>query len=122
MQSALAAIDGRLRKRLARIHRLDAHGLHRLRILVKRQRYLLEAAADLFHGKRFEAYLGWLRDWQQQLGSRNDLTLAATHLKALRTMAGTLDEAELCGLLQGWLRGLANQPVVIGRLPKPFWE
>lgn len=122
VQSALAEIDGRLRKRLSRIDRLNAHGLHRLRILVKRQRYLLEASAELFHGKRFEAYLGWLRDWQQQLGSRNDLTLAANHLKSLRTMAGTLDEAELCGLLQGWLRGLANQPVVIGRLPKPFWE
>lgn len=122
VQAALVDVDTKLRKRLAKISQLDSMALHRVRILVKRQRYLLEATAVLFGGKRFDAYLGWLRDWQDQLGARNDLTLAANHLKELRTTAGTLDEAELCGLLQGWLRGLASQPVVVGRLPKPFWE
>ena len=118
---ALETNDQKLRKRLQRIDSGDAAALHRTRILVKRQRYLLEATASLFGGKRFEAYLAWLRDWQERLGNHNDLLLAASHLKDLRAAAGTLDEAELCGLLQGWLRGVTSLPPLLEPPPQPFW-
>jgi len=120
--SALQANDNKLRQRLRRIDTHDAPALHRTRILIKRQRYLVDAVACLFGGKRFATYMQWLRDWQEALGHHNDLRLAAQHVKGLRAMVGTLDEAELCGLLQGWLRGAASVPPLLAMPPRPFWE
>ncbi len=120
--NALEANDQRLRKRLQRIDPADVDALHRTRILLKRQRYVLDATASLFHGKRFDSYSKWLHVWQERLGQGNDLQRAASHLKSLRTRVTSMDEAELCGLLQGWLRGAARMTPVLQHPPRPFWK
>lgn len=76
-----------IRRRLAKLHRqvaregrqfdeLSIDAQHRIRKRLKRLRYLSEFVAPLFPGKAVDRYLKALRPAQEELGLRNDATVA----------------------------------------------
>lgn len=73
----------RVRRRGKGRARLDAAGLHRLRLAVKRLRYALHYFAPLFRPHRVEPMREALESLQQALGGANDCAVAAVLLRKL---------------------------------------
>jgi inorganic triphosphatase YgiF len=124
----------RLRKAGRRIETLGPDELHRLRILVKEQRYAVEFFASLHPGRRATRYLRTLRDLQDALGTLNDAevarSLVARLLEAAPKTGRTRKRVELAAAtLAGW-HGCTvagrREPVFAGwhalRAAKPFWR
>jgi triphosphatase len=80
----LARCDKRMRKRALHLAKLDAEGLHRLRLAVKRLRYATHFFAPLFARRRVEALRDALGEAQDALGSCNDCAVAVRLLHELR--------------------------------------
>ena len=62
---------------------LDAAGRHRLRILVKRQRYAVEFLGSLFRAQHVKRHVRGLALVQETLGLANDCTNALAHVRDL---------------------------------------
>jgi len=76
VQQRLDALHRRICKDAARFSDLPIDDQHRVRKRVKRLRYVLELASDLFAGKAAARYLDALRPAQDALGLYNDLWVA----------------------------------------------
>lgn len=75
---------------------LDAAGRHRLRILVKRQRYAVEFLGSLFRAQPVKRHVRRLADAQDALGLANDCANALAHVRELAPSPGFVDFA------RGW--------------------
>lgn len=75
---------------------LDAAGRHRLRILVKRQRYAVEFLGSLFRAQAVRRHVRALSRVQDALGLANDCANALAHVAELSPPPGFLDFA------RGW--------------------
>jgi CHAD domain-containing protein len=62
---------------------LDAAARHRLRILVKRQRYAVEFLGSLFRGQHVKRHVQALARAQEELGLANDCANALAHVREL---------------------------------------
>ncbi len=98
----------------ARFALLDASGRHRLRILVKRQRYAVEFLGPLFRGEPARRHLRRLSRAQESLGLANDCANALAHVRELSPAPafesfarGWFAARELAGL-QACVRDLAS--------------
>lgn len=114
----------RLKRRGKEFDRLDAAGLHALRIAAKRLRYSAEAFAAL-REKKASPYLAALADLQDTLGVAND------RVTARRLLAEFIDSphAYAAGLLEGYMAAVASgRPSGPRRAYarfvrlKPFWR
>jgi len=88
----------KLRKGAARISigpaafaRVDAPARHRLRILVKRQRYAVEFLGSLFRAQRVRRHVRALSRVQEDLGLANDCANALAHVRELAPPAGFVE-------------------------------
>ncbi len=107
---------------------LDASGLHRLRIEVKKLRYAAEFFSALYERKTVRAYTGVLAALQELLGTLND---AATVERLCQVLREGRDEAafrEALGAVRGWAAATAHDqlqqlPQVWKRFraAEPFW-
>lgn len=88
-----------------KFERLDASRRHALRILVKRQRYVVEFFRPLFAGCRHTAYPAVLSELQDALGRSNDLQVAWSLLATRAQDAGAMGAFAL-----GWLAARRTQP------------
>lgn len=79
----------RVRRRARGVGKLDAAGLHRLRLAVKRMRYALHYFAPLFRERRAEPLREALESLQHALGGANDCAVAAVLLRELRAAPGS---------------------------------
>jgi triphosphatase len=115
-------------KRSKRFATLDAEQRHKLRIAIKKLRYLSEFLGELFERREVKAFLRALKPLQEALGSANDVR--ATH--ELLTRHGAMgDSGEIergAGFVLGWHdRGLAEgEPKLRKRVRRfrkaePFW-
>lgn len=80
----------RVRRRARGVGKLDAAGLHRLRLAVKRMRYALHYFAPLFRKRRIEPMREALESLQHALGGANDCAVAAVLLRKLRAKPGSV--------------------------------
>ncbi len=87
-----------------RFDRLSDDALHRLRISLKKLRYVTEFFATLYGKSETRAYLASLRQLQDDLGRLNDLAVAEARL------------SDLCGRVEGDNSGALQMPcgTVIG--------
>ena len=72
-RALLKKAAARVEKRGRKARGLKEGDLHRLRIGLKKLRYLSQAFAPLYAGKRTEAYLKSLKRLQEELGHLNDI-------------------------------------------------
>lgn len=127
-----AGLDGRLAKRLQRLHRqlrqdgrrfgeLTVDQQHRVRKRLKRLRYLCEFVAPRFKGKAVKRYLAALEPAQDALGTHNDAVVALERFKA------GVDEDPRAWFAVGWLTarlgetGRASRKA-LAELGEPFWS
>jgi len=85
----LARCARRVRRRGKGVGGLDAAGLHRLRLAVKRMRYALHYFAPLFDERRVKPMRAALESLQHALGGANDCAVAAELLRKLRAGPGS---------------------------------
>ncbi|MBB5020055.1 inorganic triphosphatase YgiF [Chitinivorax tropicus] len=111
----------RLQKALQAAAEVD-EALHQSRIQAKKLRYLGEFSETTFAGRRYERYADWLARLQTELGRSNDHRVAIARLAGVMGHIRKTDEAELIGMLRGWLMASQLAPQDIDRLPpKPYW-
>jgi inorganic triphosphatase YgiF len=130
-QFAAEELSRRHRKTLKRGRKhaeLDASGLHRLRIQVKKLRYAAEFFSSLYERKAVRGYTAALAALQELLGTLND---AATVERLCEVLREDHDEAafrEALGAVRGWAAATAHDH--LEQLPqawkrfrdtKPFW-
>lgn len=96
----------RVRRRGKGIGKLDAAGLHRLRLAVKRMRYALHYFAPLFGKHRVEPMREALESLQHALGGANDCAVAAVLLRKLRAAPGSVVARRNAAKLAGHRREL----------------
>ena len=87
-QQMLHKAATRVRKRGELAQNGDEEALHRLRIALKKLRYLTQTFAALYPGKRLQPYLQSLRQLQEELGHLNDLAHVHTTLVRLAGTSG----------------------------------
>jgi triphosphatase len=115
-------------KRSKRFAKLDLAERHKLRIALKKLRYMSEFLGDLFDRREVKAFLRALKPLQEALGSANDVR-AAHELLAERDAVGNSAEIDRgAGLVLGWHdRGLAEREPKLRkqvrrfRKAAPFW-
>ncbi len=78
----------KVRKLGREIRKLDAAGLHRLRIRIKKLRYATEFFASIWPNERTKRYLSALKGLQQVLGELHDATVADGLITHLSTTGG----------------------------------
>jgi len=81
------AYHDKARKLGRKIHKLDAAGLHQLRIRIKKLRYAMEFFASIWPGRQTKRYLSALKSLQQVIGAWHDETVAEGLVTRLRTAA-----------------------------------
>ena len=92
----------------------DAAARHRLRIRLKRLRYVCEFFADCFKRKRVRRYLEHLEDLQDLLGELNDLATARRLLAEQGAGAGSMQSA----FVLGWIS--AREDALIAALARAW--
>lgn len=117
----LGKYSRRLGDALKRADETSAATLHRTRILAKKLRYLGEFGALSYAGKRYQRFNHWLQAVQDGLGRHHDQSVADGLLATQSALVRRPDEAELLGMLLGWLRA-QTVSVAHAELPKPFWK
>lgn len=124
--------QARARKRGRKAQGGEEADLHRLRIALKKLRYMAEFLAPLYRKKKVRRYVRELRGLQESLGAINDIAHVRTTMAALlretdgkRSSPG---ERYAAGLVAGWYR--ARRPHIAKRAlrrwgkfrkVKPFW-
>ncbi len=98
-----------LKKRFKAVHKtgrdfdaLDAAGLHRLRVRVKKLRYATEFFAALFDGNKSAKFHRRLKALQDALGHINDLYQATATAHAVTRATDNPATAEAAGGVAGW--------------------
>lgn len=105
-------------KRGKEIADLDAAGLHRLRIEIKKLRYAAEFFSSLYERKAVRGYTGALAQLQELLGSLND---AATVERLCERLRDGREDASSCaavGIVRGWAAAGARDH--LAQLPKAW--
>ena len=105
-------------KRGKEIDDLDAAGLHRLRIEIKKLRYAAEFFSSLYERKAVRGYTGALAQLQELLGSLND---AATVERLCERLRDGREDASLIaavGIVRGWAAAGARDH--LAQLPKAW--
>jgi len=97
LHERLAAAQRRAIRRSARISADDLAALHRLRIAIKRARYLLELVAAVQDVPRAIAAIRQARGWQDVLGECQDLRVLDAEVAAMRPKTAS-DRAALMRL------------------------
>ncbi|WP_207480081.1 CYTH and CHAD domain-containing protein [Arenibaculum pallidiluteum] len=120
------------RKRGAGFADMDTEGRHRLRIALKKLRYISEFFRSLYEGRAYDRYLKQLSALQQTLGHLNDVATARRLVETLAQDVPDGQAAELWvggGLVQGWhAHGLIDlEPELVAdwehfSKAKPFWD
>jgi CHAD domain-containing protein len=127
--AVLARRHQKILKRKRNPARLDAAGLHRLRIQAKKLRYAAEFFAGLYERKPVRDYVGAMARVQESLGALNDAVTAERLLETLRGNGSPGVSHEAIGLLRGW--AAAGTRARLEQLPedwkrlhavKPFWS
>ena len=122
--------SGRLRKGARRVSAgaesfatLDAAGRHRLRILVKRQRYAVEFLGSLFKARPARRHVRALTRVQDALGLANDCANALAHVRELSPPADFVEFA------RGWFAAreaagveAAAQAIAAAAGERRFWR
>jgi len=83
--------------------KLDARGLHALRIEAKKLRYSAECFASLFNKKKTKSFMLALGEVQEILGKVNDAAVAQRMLDGLARMPGLSAHQEAVNFARGWL-------------------
>lgn len=116
------------RKLGKKIRKLDTAELHRLRIRVKKLRYVTEFFGNIWPSRRTKRYLSALKDLQQVLGAFHDATVAEKLVAHLKT-AGGGDARLATAAVDHWLincqqRSRKEAIELWGRFArrKLFWE
>jgi len=94
---ALARLARRVERAASGGDWTDAAARHRVRIRLKRLRYVCEFFADCFKRKRVRRYLEHLEDLQDLLGELNDLATARRLLAEQGAGAGSMQSAFVLG-------------------------
>jgi len=118
-------------KRSRRFAKRSQKERHRLRIALKKQRYVIEFLTGLFDAGEVKAFARRLRPLQEQLGRLNDVCTAQALVSDI-VHASDVAAAQLgqeAGLVLGWhRRGLADEESKLRRSvrrlrkAKPFWR
>jgi len=124
--------ETRARKRGRKAETGEEADLHRLRIALKKLRYMAEFVAPLYPKKKVRRYVRELRGLQELLGAINDTAHVRTIMaRVLRETDGkrvSPGERYAVGLVAGWYR--AQRPHIVKRAlkrwkkfraVKPFW-
>jgi inorganic triphosphatase YgiF len=107
---------------------LDASGLHRLRIEIKKLRYAAEFFSSLYERKAVRSYTGALAELQELLGALNDAATVERLCDALREGHADAAYREAVGAVRGWAAATARDH--LEQLPQawkrfrevePFW-
>jgi inorganic triphosphatase YgiF len=128
---APALLDRRYRqamKRSKHFAKLDLAQRHKLRIALKKLRYMTEFLGCLFDRRQVKAFMRTLKPLQDALGAANDVRAAHELVAGLDSNAGAAAE-RAAGIVLGWHdRGLVDgEPRLrkhVRRLRKtePFWR
>jgi triphosphatase len=89
-------------KRVSQVDFSDTHSLHRVRIAAKRNRYTVEFFQSLYPRKAIRRYIATLSAAQDELGWRNDFTIADRLLQQLHNGS---QSAETAAFSRGYLAG-----------------
>jgi len=107
---------------------LDADALHRLRIEIKKLRYVMDALAPLFKRARVKKMLESLSALQDMLGAINDVAVAAQKTGCALAQGTRIDLAQLRAQISAWhalrlkvLKRKLNVTWRAYRHAKPFW-
>jgi CHAD domain-containing protein len=107
---------------------LDADTLHRLRIEIKKLRYVMDAVAPLFKRARVKKMLESLSALQDMLGAINDVAVAAQKTGCAFAQGRRIDIAQLQARFSAWqtlrlkvLKRKLNIAWRAYRHAKPFW-
>ena len=116
------------RKRSKRFAKLDPADRHKLRIALKKLRYLSEFLGDLFDRRQVKAFLRALKPLQETLGSANDVRAAHELLTERHAIGNSAGIDRGAGLVLGWHdRALAEREPKLRkqvrrfRKADPFW-
>ncbi|WP_137939147.1 CYTH and CHAD domain-containing protein [Chitinivorax sp. B] len=100
----------------------DGLARHQSRIAGKKMRYLGEFGQMAYGGKRYEKFAEWLAQLQSQFGHSNDDRVANGLLADIVNHVRKTDEAELIGLLRGWLMARQVGQITLSQdLPRTYW-
>ena len=120
-----------MRKRSRRFAKRSQAERHRLRIALKKQRYVIEFLTGLFDAGEARAFGRRLKPLQEQLGRLNDVCTAHALMQEIVRPAdgGASQLGQEAGLVLGWhLRGMTDQETKLRRnvrrlrKAKPFWR
>ena len=118
----------RARRRSKDFAKLDPARRHKLRIALKKLRYMSEFLGGLFDRQAVDAFLGALKPLQDGLGAANDVRAAHDLMTQLGEGSGGAKVERGAGIVLGWHdRGLVeNEPALrkqVRRFRKaqPFW-
>ena len=107
---------------------LDAAALHRLRIAIKKSRYVMDALSPLFRQARVKPMLESLSSLQDILGAMNDVAVAAQKIDAVLPKGKCMEAAQLRHQISTWhalrLKVLKRKLKATWRAhrdAKPFW-
>jgi CHAD domain-containing protein len=118
-------------KRSRRFAKRSQAERHRLRIALKKQRYVIEFLTGLFDAGEAKAFARRLKPLQEQLGRLNDVSTAHALMQEIVRPAdgGASQLGQEAGLVLGWhLRGMTDQEAKLRRnvrrlrKAKPFWR
>jgi inorganic triphosphatase YgiF len=107
-------------KRGKRHAELDAAGLHRLRIDIKKLRYAAEFFSTLYERKAVRAYAASLSRLQELLGSLNDAATVERLCASLHQPSDSGPCLEALGMVRGW--GAATARAHMQPLPRAWDE
>jgi len=105
LEFAASVLERRHKRTLKSGHgleKLDAAGLHALRIQIKKLRYAAEFFSALYNKGEVREYLSGLADLQELLGGLNDAVTIERLLEPLRESEGANQWLEAPGLIRGW--------------------
>ena len=124
----LARRAHRVRGHPHKLDSLDTAALHRLRIAIKKLRYVMDALSPLFKPARAKTMLASLSNLQDILGALNDVAVAAQKIDAALPRAKRVAIAQLRAQIAAWralrlkvLRRKLNAAWRAYRNVKPFW-
>ncbi len=108
-RAVLAARHEKALRAGTNLDRLDAEGLHRLRIRMKQLRYAVEFFEGLFHGKAPRRYASALADLQDCLGLLQDVAVTQPLLASVTEGEDRATLAHAAGLVSGWQAAAARR-------------
>jgi inorganic triphosphatase YgiF len=120
-----------VQKRSRRFGKRSQEERHRLRIALKKQRYVIEFLTGLFDTGAVKSFTRRLKPLQEQLGDLNDVCTAQAlmHEVVSPLDASAAQLSEEAGMVLGWhRRGMADEEAKLRRnvrrlrKAKPFWR